>query len=687
MSALTIDDYIKFIISYLKDESKIQESKMNEVKMELELDLLSQSLFENLYNNLLFYYKLYQKKNIKTDEQKYFFKEILSILEIIYDSNPITFINCDLIKAVLIYLVNSLKTPIIVNPEIVIKIFLDFKAIFPNVTNKTIENELSNFEIEAIEIINKLNEVYYMNFNIELDFTKKFNFNDIIAYLQAFQNKLPIYFKGFIKYNNETNGNKYLALKVYNYFKMINHYTEENYIPLYKGYLLYGILSYNDNNNQSIDFEAFKSIQTERIKNEEAKNVLILAIKFLSEKNFNNFLTKLEKENFDFYPETSRVLDIFDVTDKYYKELYNQLKFYFSQYKHKIKLSCEIYNKNNLRVSWLNFIRLLLLNLGETDIKKNNIKVIFYFIVNLFSPEIGSKALEFREDVISKLLSQSITSTEILFNEVFYQFIDKDYSNYYPISNKLNNFEQTFINMRDKDLSSTLKDSIFKLPTGPKEEIKNIKKIMTHLPFPIFQEYLSQNNIHFYDKPCIPSSLNSFYQICFYDLEEDEKESFIENIRNIEYPPNIINEDFIKKALIDDSFITLIKDIMKSPVMKDAYTRIFYYYSTNDEVYLKQEVFKHKSFELKHNYINNKSIFEYYEEFCGILNNLNYSNLFIIMNLPESIKAFTFRFLKIVINSKGVRLKNEQSKDSSANIGNSIIILLLKAYLVFIIIH
>ena len=92
MSTLTTDDYIKFIISYLKDESKIQESKMKEVKNELELDLLSQSLFGNLYNNLLLYYKLYQKKNIKTDEQKYLFKEILNILEIIYDSNPIIFI-------------------------------------------------------------------------------------------------------------------------------------------------------------------------------------------------------------------------------------------------------------------------------------------------------------------------------------------------------------------------------------------------------------------------------------------------------------------------------------------------------------------------------------------------------------------------------------------------------------------
>ena len=224
------------------------------------------------------------------------------------------------------------------NPEIVIKIFLDFKTIFPNIANKTIENELSNFETEAIKIINKLNEIYYMNFNIELDFTKKINFNEIITYLQAFQKKLPIYFKGFIKYNKETNGNKYLELKVYNYFKMINHYTEENYISLYKGYLLYGILSYNDNDNQSIDFEGFKSIQTERIKNEEAKNILILATKFLSEKDFDNFLTKLEKENFDFYPETPKVLDIFDETDKYYKELYNQLKYYFFSIQTKNKI-------------------------------------------------------------------------------------------------------------------------------------------------------------------------------------------------------------------------------------------------------------------------------------------------------------------------------------------------------------
>ena len=680
MSTLTTNDYIKFIISFLKDESKIPETKMNEIKMELELDLLSESLMEKLYNNMLLYYKLYQKKNIKTDEQKYLFKEILSILEIIYDSNPITFIQCDQIKAALIYLINSLKTPLTVNPEEVKKIFLDFKDIFPNTTNKIIENELSNFEIEAIKIINKLNEIYYTDFNIELDFTKKNNFNEIIAYLTAFQKKLPIYFKGFIKYNKETNGNKYLELKVYNYFNIINHYKDEKSSSLYKGYLLFGILSYN-NDIQTIDFEAFKSIQTKRINNEEAKNILILVIKFLSEKNFNNFLTKLENENFEFYPDTSKVLDIFDETDKYYKELYNQLKYNFSQYKQKLKLGCEIYKKNNLRVLWFNFIKLLLLNLSETDIHENNIKIIFYFIVNLFNPEIDSSALEFREDVISKLFSQNITSTEILSNEIFYQIIDKDYSKYYLVSDKINNFEQTFINMRDKYLTIILKNSINRLSTGQKIEIKNIQKFMINLPFPIFQDYLSQIGINFFKSHSIPPNLYSFYKICFYDLEENEKESFIENIRNIEYPISIINEDDINNVLKDNSFIALINDIMKSPVMKDAYTRIFYYYSTNGEFELEQEVFEQKSFKIKNNYINNKSIFDYYKEFCDKLNNLDYTNLFITMSLPESIKAFTFRFLKIVINSEGIRLKNEQSYNTI------IILLLLKAYLVFIVIH
>ena len=52
------------------------------------------------------------------------------------------------------------------------------------------------------------------------------------------------------------------------------------------------------------------------------------------------------------------------------------------------------------------------------------------------------------------------------------------------------------------------------------------------------------------------------------------------------------------------------------------------------------------------------------------------------MNLPESIKGFTFPFLRIVINSKGVKLKTNYQ-----NIDNVSIILLLKAYLIFLVIQ
>lgn len=48
------------------------------------------------------------------------------------------------------------------------------------------------------------------------------------------------------------------------------------------------------------------------------------------------------------------------------------------------------------------------------------------------------------------------------------------------------------------------------------------------------------------------------------------------------------------------------------------------------------------------------------------------------MGLPKELKGFTFRFLKIVLNSKGIELlsKNDIEK-----------IVLLKAYLIFVIIH
>ena len=61
-----------------------------------------------------------------------------------------------------------------------------------------------------------------------------------------------------------------------------------------------------------------------------------------------------------------------------------------------------------------------------------------------------------------------------------------------------------------------------------------------------------------------------------------------------------------------------------------------------------------------------------------ILKNFDYSNTLIVMNLPQTIKGFTFRFLKIVLNSRGIKL----NVDNTANTP-----ILLRAYLIFVIIH
>ena len=291
--------------------------------------------------------------------------------------------------------------------------------------------------------------------------------------------------------------------------------------------------------------------------------------------------------------------------------------------------------------------------------------------------------MEFREDVIPKLFFQSITKKEILVHPEIYRIIDKDYSEYYPKIDVENNYTQTFINMIDEDLRNNFRASIKEMTLDKQLEVRNIGKFSMTLPFPLLKDYLSLSGINIDKNSWSLGYLSNFYRNCFFNLEDEEKKLFIGNIRNIEYPTSLINEDDIKNILGDNIFIDLVKSIMTSPVMKDAYTRIFYWYSANGEFDINQENVTEKDIKSKCNLINGKSIYDYYSEFCDKLNSLNYSKLFIVMNLPESIKAFTFRFLNIVINSKGIKLKNE----ANIVIDQETKITLLKAYLVFLIIH
>ena len=66
MPVLTPKDYITLIISYLNDESKIPKIDMVKETKEWKIDIFSENLFEQLYHNLLYFYKNNGKKNICT---------------------------------------------------------------------------------------------------------------------------------------------------------------------------------------------------------------------------------------------------------------------------------------------------------------------------------------------------------------------------------------------------------------------------------------------------------------------------------------------------------------------------------------------------------------------------------------------------------------------------------------------
>ena len=59
-------------------------------------------------------------------------------MDIIHEEGPSTCFNNNFVKATLIYIIHSLKTPISVEPEIVLKIFLGFEDILEDIQNKKI---------------------------------------------------------------------------------------------------------------------------------------------------------------------------------------------------------------------------------------------------------------------------------------------------------------------------------------------------------------------------------------------------------------------------------------------------------------------------------------------------------------------------------------------------------------------
>ena len=395
------------------------------------------------------------------------------------------------------------------------------------------------------------------------------------------------------------------------------------------------------------------------------------------------------------------------------------------------KKFCKIILNNFYRVLWLNFNKVLLLNLSQKGIESNHIKVIFYFIVNLFNPDIDiNTSLEFREDTIPMLYSQCLIQELLLDNEDILRLIDIDYSQYYTKSQEKIKFNQIFINiinnkiLKDKKVVNYLDDN-----AQINVEVGHILKCCGNLPFPLLYDYLiKEKKIAVVDNTEL--SLFNFYRNCFCDLGNYEAKNFIEIIRNINIhePNENENERLIKEIIEDKSFLELINQIMTSTVMNNAYYIIYKFYLLNGQINMDEEIKiikskknidldqveldilklanktievstdqakfpldinseinkamndddKSKTNEKTNKFLNKIPKIIYYNKFCKKLKNFDYSNAFIVMRLPKTIKGFTFRFLKIVFNSRGIKLNLDNTANTS---------ILLRAYLIFVIIH
>ena len=732
MSDLKQEQYLNKIISLLKDLQKEEIPKLPDIELEeCEINISGENLFKDLYNNLQLYYKLNKKANILINEKKYIFSALVDILSIIYESNPNCFYNNNKLKIALIYLINILKDSTIINMEIACKIIFNLEYQIKNIINEKIDKEVLEFENKVFQTLKICLDKYIQDFEVEIkNYNDLNNFEKMMKCLKTMEEEnLPFHLKGFIEYDKMENQKKLLIIKIYEYMKKINPYKDEennNNFHLYQGYSLYEILFEVKKKISTVNLEEFNRIRDNRIKNKYAKTILELSIKLLKAKSDEELKKILNKENLDFKAEYPKISCNFDNTEEYYRDIYEQLIYYLIGYKDSTsKKFCQIIYDKFYKFLWLNFNKILLINLSENDIKDNKIKIIFYFIVNLFSPDLDYEtSLELRDDTIPALFNQCDITNYILKDQYIFQILDKKYSQYYSNPDLEKKFDQMVINLINKNILKNKKVEKLLETDCPKSfELRHILNCADYLPFPIIKQYLEEDGNIINIKNNILSNFY-LYRNCFCDLDNSEQEDFIKKLMDINFEPNdYYKKDEICEIINDKDFLNLINKIMTSRVMNHVYYIINKFYSKNGKIDIEEEIkiiINKENIDLydeekttinnaknnknikgnkenneikinekkeeeeqtiynqQYNFINNKPIISYYNEFCKELKKIDYSNIFIIMSLPSTIKGFTFRFLKIVLNCEGIKLNSIHRQKNN---------ILLKGYFIFVIIH
>ena len=266
--------YLTKIFSYLKKikSSNLVLSDEDKSIKENDTNISSPFLFQDLYFNLVFYYKSNGNKKITSDEQKYFYEALFVILNIIYESAPQLFKNIK-VKLCLIYLIDFFKESKMVNLEIVCKLFFSLKDSFKIIKNNKITYEINKFEEKVFKTSQICFNQFSGDFEIEIENLNKIkDFGKLINIIQNIDNAdIPLHLEGFIEYYNEQNSIKPLIIKIYGYIEEINPFKIEKSSSikyhLYQGYSLYEILFNYKNEGKMINVSEFYNLKAKRITN------------------------------------------------------------------------------------------------------------------------------------------------------------------------------------------------------------------------------------------------------------------------------------------------------------------------------------------------------------------------------------------------------------------------------------
>ena len=620
-----------------------------------------------------------QKKNIEIPEYMKFFVENLieRISSILEDKIYINSLNNNYnVQIVVGYLFKIIKSNFNFFPSHRLVLIIYECLCYSIWNDENISNFINKYTTELnkdlcecflsdyIKIENKNNIV--LNYNIN----EKNNFTNNIGAIELLKEQFKInnkpYLDFFIKFKNKCYPkDKYYYIMVINYLKK---FSKHNNVDL--KICLYSLLNYLKKHNyfkEIYDESNIMDISNElnkKLMNEKVKNIIQYSLKILTSKTLED-IHKIGKEINDIECTRPKISDKFNNTKEYYEDILNNLYYNIKQ----IKEIPNIFYRTQEKKYWCCIIKLLDLLLDDDIINDTSVKLIFYFIVTLLNNDLGFLT---EKDFISNIFNSFICvifnnkMNILLYPEISFLFINDQ--EFYDIFFNSEN-EEYYYNKTD-NIIIAYNINLFKNKDISIMNDYQFKNKFLWLYKDLYQSsvesYIGVND--FYNSYKISKMNNKYSNIIhilyfYYNriLEEDCEEIDLNITENNYSKINKIRQ-YISQALFDENFLKLIKNIVKSDVVKEAY-----------------KIIRQKDIEENKEHTN-FNILNYYNDFCNSIDNKINKELFIFMDLSTDYKAFTFRFLKIIINTSNISFKL-QKNDFKENIT------LIKAFLIFLILH